>query len=140
MDTSHWTLFSHLTIWGSIVFYYCFMLILYIPGLGYEFQGAGMVVFSSGIFWFTLLLTTVILILPVLAYRFFMLDVQPSLSDRIRLKQRLEKTEGTPVEVTVHRALSRQQSRTARSGYAFAHEGGFGQLITSGLNMFHLTK
>lgn len=40
-------------------------------------------------FWFTTGLTVVILIVPVIAWRFFFVDVFPTLSDRVRLKQRL---------------------------------------------------
>ena len=40
-------------------------------------------------FWATLGLTLVILLVPVIAYRFYLVDTQPTLSDRVRLKQRL---------------------------------------------------
>lgn len=40
-------------------------------------------------FWFTLVLSIVILMIPVVAWRFYFVDVHPTLSDRVRLKQRL---------------------------------------------------
>lgn len=40
-------------------------------------------------FWFTLVLTVMLLIIPVLAWRFYFHDVHPTLSDRVRLKQRV---------------------------------------------------
>ena len=39
-------------------------------------------------FWFTSLMTTVVLILPVVAYRFYKSDVHPTLADKVRLLQR----------------------------------------------------
>ena len=39
-------------------------------------------------FWFTSLLTTVVLLLPVVAWRFYRSDVHPTLADRVRLLQR----------------------------------------------------
>ena len=40
------------------------------------------------VFRFVVLLTTVILILPVVAWRFFNVDVRPTLADKARLLQR----------------------------------------------------
>ena len=42
-------------------------------------------------FWLTVLLTVAILILPVTAWRFYFLDVFPNLSNKVRLKQSLDK-------------------------------------------------
>ena len=40
-------------------------------------------------FWFTLVLSIIILMIPVVAWRFYFVDVHPTLSDRVRLKQKL---------------------------------------------------
>ena len=42
-------------------------------------------------FWFTTLLTTVVLLLPVVAWRFYRSDVRPQLVDVVRVKQRRDK-------------------------------------------------
>ena len=42
-------------------------------------------------FWFTCFLATVILLLPVVAWRFYRMDVQPTLTDRARLRQRTDR-------------------------------------------------
>jgi len=83
-------------------------------------------------FWFTSLLTTVVLLLPVVAWRFYRSDVHPTLADRVRLLQRHSQIR--PREE--FRPFSgRRSRRSTRSGYAFAHTEGFGRLITSGKMM-----
>ncbi|OQR66124.1 putative phospholipid-transporting ATPase ID-like [Tropilaelaps mercedesae] len=85
-------------------------------------------------FWFVACLTVTILMLPVVAFRFFYVDVFPTLSDRVRLKQRLQRIKARPSEpqmTTTARSLRRSR-RSIRSGYAFAHQEGFGRLIMSG--------
>lgn len=44
---------------------------------------------SEATFWFTAVISCIILVIPVLSWRFFFIDVRPTLSDRVRLKQRL---------------------------------------------------
>ena len=136
LDTHYWTLFNHITTWGSVFFYYVFMLILYVPGLNYYYQGVAFAVFATPTFWFTLVLTTVILILPVLAYRFYIQDITPSLSDQLRKTQRNKKSPDTVAK----RRLLTQLSSSMRGGYAFSHETGFGRIITNGLNVFGLSR
>ncbi|XP_052238841.1 phospholipid-transporting ATPase ID-like isoform X1 [Dreissena polymorpha] len=136
LDTSYWTGFSHFFIWGSIIYYFCFMLAFYAPVFNYSYQGVAYSVFSSAKFWLTLILTNVILILPVVAYRFYMTNIAASLSDRVRMKQRLTKTKARTKDLHVRRTSTfRRSARSMRSGYAFAHQQGFAALITSGLNM-----
>ena len=87
LDTSYWTVFNHITIWGSLIFY--FILTFF-----YNFVVAGSHVgtlataMAEPTFWFTVLLTTVVLLVPVVAWRFYSVDVHPTLTDRARLVQR----------------------------------------------------
>ena len=90
-------------------------------------------------FWFTLLLTLAILLMPVVAIRFEECSIRPTLSDRVRLKQRLSRIRAAakaqlPSTFPGHRRKSsiRRSRRSVRSGYAFAHQEGFGTLIMSG--------
>lgn len=109
-------------------------------------------------FWFTLVLSIVILMIPVVAWRFYFVDVHPTLSDRVRLKQRLSAIRCVDLLVDcvvllywstdllnylmwlrAHKSQdflrtpsARRSRRSLRSGYAFAHQEGFGKLITSG--------
>lgn len=136
MDTSYWTGFSHVVVWGSCIFYYCFMLAFYAPVFNYVYQGTAYQVFGSAKFWFCLLLTNVVILLPVVAYRFYILDTKPTLSDRIRLKQRMTSSKSRFKDHHLRRASTmRRSTRSLRSGYAFSHSQGFGELITSGINM-----
>ena len=72
--------------------------------------------------------------LPVMASRFYMFDVKPTLSDKLRYAQRMERRqERKGVKQEAQRVPSiRRSRRSRRSGYAFAHQEGFGRLITSG--------
>lgn len=88
MDTSYWTIFNHITIWGSLLFYF-----ILDYSYNYTIQGAYVgtltMAMNEAMFWYTTLITVTILTIPVLAVRFYLADVKPSLSDRVRLKQRL---------------------------------------------------
>lgn len=136
LDMSYWTAFHHVAIWGSIIYYFCFIVAMYASSFNYTYEGVAYQVFSSAQFWFTLLLTCTILLLPIIAYRFYYIDVHPTLTERIRLKQRLTKSKSRSKDFHIRRASTlRRSTRSLRSGYAFAHQEGFGELITSGLNM-----
>eukprot|EP00095_Tigriopus_kingsejongensis_P008981 maker-scaffold570_size134912-snap-gene-0.9 protein:Tk08981 transcript:maker-scaffold570_size134912-snap-gene-0.9-mRNA-1 annotation:"phospholipid-transporting atpase id" len=134
LDTSYWTVFNHITIWGSIAVYFILQF-----SYNYIFDGAYVGTLARAMsdwtFWFTCLLTTVVLLLPVVAWRFYRQDVHPTLTDRVRLVQRNQKREKPRPEF---RPFSgRRSRRSVRSGYAFAHQEGFGRLITSGKIMRH---
>ncbi|XP_029649206.1 phospholipid-transporting ATPase ID isoform X2 [Octopus sinensis] len=136
IDTSYWTAFNHIFIWGSIIFFFCFTFAFYSDLFEYTYQGVAVSVFSTTQYIFCLILTCGILLVPILAYRFYTLDTNPTLSDRVRLKQRMTKTKSRSQNFNVGRQSTiRRSQRSMRSGYAFAHQEGFGQLITSGLNM-----
>lgn len=125
-------------IWGSLLWYFTLdSFYNYIIGGPYVGSLAKAVMGST--FWLTTILTVIILMCPVLAWRFYVFDCQPSLADRIRIKGRREKKElSKPV---IHRTSSARKSRRSlRSSYAFAHEEGFGRLITSGKIMRKLPQ
>lgn len=87
---------------------------------------------KSSQYWFTLFLTVGMLIIPIMAIRFYFVDVHPSLSDRVRLKQRVSRLRSRSSETMLRTPSTRRSRRSLRSGYAFAHQEGFGRLITSG--------
>lgn len=152
MDTQYWTIFNHIMIWGSLGFYF-------IADNFYNYVCSGPYVGSltkamaGANFWFTTVLVVIMCVLPVLAYRFYFVDVFPTLSDRVRLKQRLAQVSSNinlssnPKATTnlirfqvrsrqsqdvLRTPSARRARRSIRSGYAFAHQEGFGRLITSG--------
>ncbi|XP_050303253.1 probable phospholipid-transporting ATPase IM isoform X2 [Anthonomus grandis grandis] len=131
MDTQYWTVFNHVMIWGSLAFYF-------IADNFYNYVCSGPYVGSltkamaGANFWFTTVLVVIICVLPVLAYRFYFVDVFPTLSDRVRLKQRLAQVRSRQSQDVLRTPSARRARRSIRSGYAFAHQEGFGRLITSG--------
>ncbi|XP_023217447.1 probable phospholipid-transporting ATPase IM [Centruroides sculpturatus] len=133
LDTAYWTVFNHIVIWGSVAFYFAMTLFINSDFIGNSYMGAFRLTLSSSLFWFTTFLTLVILLLPVVIVRFYYVNVHPTLSDRLRLKQRRTRLRSRPSEPQMRIASVRRASRRSiRSGYAFAHQEGFGRLITSG--------
>ncbi|XP_071844250.1 phospholipid-transporting ATPase ID-like isoform X2 [Apostichopus japonicus] len=152
LDTEYWNIFTHAVIWGSIIIYWAFIFLLYSPFLYELFQGTFTYVgvpyqlVRLPSFWFSLILSCVILILPILGKRAMHMDVSPSRAHEIRLKQRQEREKpSNTIELTDVRGLGSMRSfrtksgkrrpASARSGYAFSHQYGFGDMILSGKNM-----
>ncbi|RWS09297.1 phospholipid-transporting ATPase ID-like protein, partial [Dinothrombium tinctorium] len=133
LDTAYWTVFNHVVIWGSVAFYFAMTLFINSDFIGNQYLGCLRMTLSTGQFWFTLFLTLAVLLVPVVANRFYHSNIHPTLSDRCRLKQRLTRLKQRPIEPVMRRRSSARRSRRSiRSGYAFAHQEGFGRLITSG--------
>lgn len=118
-------------IWGSLAFYFV-MDYFYNYVIGGVYVGSLTKAMSEANFWFTTVLTVIISIMPVLAWRFYFVDVFPTLSDRVRLKQRLAQMRSRQSQDVLRTPSARRARRSIRSGYAFAHQEGFGRLITSG--------
>lgn len=140
IDTAYWTGFNHFVIWGSIIFYYCLIIAMYADVFGYYYAGTAFAVFSQATFWFTLILVNVILLVPVVAYRFYKSNIKPTLSDRVRLKQRIRQAKSRSKDFPRRFSSTRRSTRSIRSGYAFSHQEGFGELIMSGTNMHQRVK
>lgn len=133
LDTSYWTVFNHIVIWGSVAFYFAMTLIFNSRLIRVQYLAVFRKALSTPLFWFTLFLVLVILLVPVIAYRFYKLDVEPTLADRCRYIQRMSRRRTKPAEPQLRRYSSTRKSRRSiRSGYAFSHQEGFGNLITSG--------
>uniref|UniRef100_A0A8C7TNH3 Phospholipid-transporting ATPase n=1 Tax=Oncorhynchus mykiss TaxID=8022 RepID=A0A8C7TNH3_ONCMY len=77
--------------------------------------------------WLTMLLTSVLCVLPVVAYRFLRILLWPTINDKKIHKLLLDKV----LPPTPRRVQARRTS-TRRSGYAFSHAQGYGDLVTSG--------
>lgn len=118
-------------IWGSLAFYFI-MDYFYNYVVGGIYVGSLTKAMSEVNFWFTTVLTVIISIMPVLAWRFYFVDVFPTLSDRVRLKQRMASMRSRQSQDVLRTPSARRARRSIRSGYAFAHQEGFGRLITSG--------
>ncbi|XP_015185960.1 PREDICTED: phospholipid-transporting ATPase ID isoform X2 [Polistes dominula] len=131
LDTSYWTVVNHIMVWGSLIWYFI-LDYFYNFVIGGSYVGSLTMAMSEATFWFTTVITCIILVIPVLSWRFFFMDVKPTLSDRVRLKQRLAQLRSRQSQDILRTPSTRRTRRSLRSGYAFAHQEGFGRLITSG--------
>ncbi|EYC40857.1 hypothetical protein Y032_0593g406 [Ancylostoma ceylanicum] len=145
-DTAYWTAISHFVIWGSVIFYLLLAFLIY-EGLPVSLLAKTSSTVSYGVawktmatpqFWFSILMVAVILLLPVMLNRFFWLDTHPSFADRLRVRKKLgkravgrEKEDKKPA-FTRSAATRRSVRGSLRSGYAFSHTQGFGDLILKG--------
>jgi phospholipid-translocating ATPase len=140
MDTFHWNPIMHIFVWGSILSWLVVIPITSAPGLYgilgfFEYLGVAYEVIPGGIFWFYLPLATVIALLPTIIFRIVRLDVDPHIVDDVRLKQKKEgrrlfkrlKFHRKPVDSAVTR-----RATVKRTGYAYSHTEGFGDMITTG--------
>ncbi|KAI3361043.1 hypothetical protein L3Q82_013240, partial [Scortum barcoo] len=163
LDTGFWTVINHVFVWGSLGSYFTIMFALHSQTLFRIFPnqfhfvgqfparicqknaGSAQSTLLQPVVWLTIALATAICIVPVLAFRFLKVDLKPQLSDTVRytqlVRQKKRKPVGRSVGGTWRGAGSVSEGRlgarggSRRSGYAFAHQEGFGELITSGKNM-----
>ncbi|NXT64577.1 AT8B2 ATPase, partial [Chaetops frenatus] len=137
LDTGFWTAINHFFIWGSLAAYFAILFTMHSDGLfqvfpnQFRFVGDAQNTLAQPTVWLTITLTTVVCIMPVVAFRFLKLDLKPELSDTVRYTQLVRKKQKTQHRCMRH--AGRVGSR--HSGYAFSHQEGFGELIMSGKNM-----
>uniref|UniRef100_A0A673I3V9 Phospholipid-transporting ATPase n=1 Tax=Sinocyclocheilus rhinocerous TaxID=307959 RepID=A0A673I3V9_9TELE len=121
LDTNYWTAVNHFFIWGSLAVYFAILFAMHSDGIftifpnQFPFIGTARNSLNQKIVWLVILLTTVVCIMPMVAVRFIKADLYPTQTDKNL------------------RRVRRTSSR--RSAYAFAHQQGYGELITSGKNM-----
>uniref|UniRef100_A0A8C2GDW3 Phospholipid-transporting ATPase n=1 Tax=Cyprinus carpio TaxID=7962 RepID=A0A8C2GDW3_CYPCA len=137
LDTNYWTAVNHFFIWGSLAVYFAILFAMHSDGIftifpnQFPFIGTARNSLNQKIVWLVILLTTVVCIMPMVAVRFIKADLYPMHTDKVRLLQQASRKQG-PQEQNFRR-VRRTSSR--RSAYAFAHQQGYGELITSGKNM-----
>ncbi|XP_067850474.1 probable phospholipid-transporting ATPase IM [Heptranchias perlo] len=136
LDTSYWTAINHFFIWGSLAVYFAITFTMYSNGMylmfptSFPFIGTARNALNQPHVWLTIFLTAAMCVLPVVILRFLSVELRPTFSDKLRFKIRQIKM-FPPKQIVSH--LRRPSTR--RSAYAFAHQQGFGALITSGKNM-----
>ncbi|EHB07290.1 Putative phospholipid-transporting ATPase ID, partial [Heterocephalus glaber] len=137
LDTGYWTAINHFFIWGSLAVYFAILFAMHSNGLfdmfpnQFRFVGNAQNTLAQPTVWLTIALTTVVCIMPVVAFRFLRLSLKPDLSDTVRYTQLVRKKQKAQ-----HRCMRRVgRTGSRRSGYAFSHQEGFGELIMSGKNM-----
>uniref|UniRef100_A0A7N8WSB3 Phospholipid-transporting ATPase n=1 Tax=Mastacembelus armatus TaxID=205130 RepID=A0A7N8WSB3_9TELE len=134
LETHYWTTINHLFIWGSPTAYFAILFTLQSNGIfalvptNFPFIGTARNCLSEKSVWLVILLTTVVCVVPILVVTF----LPPlALFQQVRHLQQSRKKQG-PQEQNLRR-VRRTSSR--RSAYAFSHQQGYGELITSGKNM-----
>lgn len=130
-DTHYWTYINTISMIISIGSYFLFTYVFSIL-LNDTFSISLARAMAEPDFWLCVLVIVVLDMLPVISRRFYLITVSPTLTDRIRLKQRLLAADSADVHTGRHSSLAKRPKRSIRSGYAFAHQEGFGRLITSG--------
>ncbi|XP_071352110.1 probable phospholipid-transporting ATPase IM isoform X2 [Trachinotus anak] len=136
-DTHYWTAVNHLFIWGSLTVYFVILFAMQSNGMfgifpnNFPFVGMARNCLQEKSVWLVILLTTVVCVMPGLAVSFLRVDLFPTLTDKVCHLQQSRKRHG-PQERSLRR-VRRTSSR--RSAYAFSHQQGYGELITSGKNM-----
>ena len=72
LETWFWTKFYQFVLWGTMIYHFLFHFILYstwvskVFNRNYAYVGVAEAVLTTGTFWFTLVLTSAILLLPII--------------------------------------------------------------------------
>uniref|UniRef100_A0A673WFR5 Phospholipid-transporting ATPase n=1 Tax=Salmo trutta TaxID=8032 RepID=A0A673WFR5_SALTR len=129
LDTHYWTSVNQFFLWGSLCVYFAVIFTMYSNGMfliftsSFPFIGTARNSLNQPNVWLTMLLTSILCVLPVVAYRFLRILLWPTINDKVRQDKVLPPA---PRRVQARRASTR------RSGYAFSHAQGYGDLVTSG--------
>uniref|UniRef100_A0A8C7X9D5 Phospholipid-transporting ATPase n=1 Tax=Oryzias sinensis TaxID=183150 RepID=A0A8C7X9D5_9TELE len=131
LDTYHWTAVNNLFIWGSLAAYFAVTFTMYSNGIfvilpsAFPFVGTERNTLNLPNVWLTIVLTSLLCILPVVAYRFISMQIRPTINDKVYVME----NNTLPPTPSLRRPVRRVSTR--RSGYAFSHSKGYGDLVTS---------
>uniref|UniRef100_A0A6Q2YKE1 Phospholipid-transporting ATPase n=1 Tax=Esox lucius TaxID=8010 RepID=A0A6Q2YKE1_ESOLU len=134
LDTYYWTAVNQFFLWGSLSVYFAVTFTMYSNGMfliftsSFPFIGAARNSLNQPNMWLTILITSILCVVPVVAYRFLRILLWPTINDKVRHKMRQEKA----VLPAAPRRIQPRRISTRRSGYAFSHAQGYGDLVTSG--------
>uniref|UniRef100_A0A8C2D3C2 ATPase phospholipid transporting 8B5a n=1 Tax=Cyprinus carpio TaxID=7962 RepID=A0A8C2D3C2_CYPCA len=137
LDLSYWTVVNHLFVWGSLGMFFILTFTMYTDGLfqlrpsSFAFIGTARNCLNQPNVWLTVALTAILCVLPVAAYRFFYSQISPTINDKVQYRVRYKVCQmKEPAPRPRRTRLTRRSTR--RSGYAFSHAHGYGDLVTSG--------
>ncbi|XP_063087633.1 phospholipid-transporting ATPase IC isoform X2 [Cavia porcellus] len=135
LDTSYWTFVNAFSIFGSIALYFGIMFDFHSAGIhvlfpsAFQFTGTASNALRQPYIWLTIILTVAVCLLPVVAIRFLSMTIWPSESDKIQ-KQRKRLT--AEQQWQRRPTAFRRGASSRRSAYAFSHQRGYADLISSG--------
>ncbi|XP_061672194.1 probable phospholipid-transporting ATPase IM [Syngnathoides biaculeatus] len=134
LEMSYWTAVNIIFVVGSLVMYFLVTFTMYSNGLflvvpsAFSFIGTARNSLSQLNVWLTIMLTSILCILPVVTYRFMSIVLRPTINDKVMFKVRQAKSSPPPPP----RRTRIRRTSSRRSGYAFSHAQGYGDLVTSG--------
>ncbi|XP_033974038.1 phospholipid-transporting ATPase ID-like [Trematomus bernacchii] len=134
LEMSYWTAVNTFFVLGSLVMYFVVTFTMYSNSMflmspsAFPFIGTARNSLNQPNIWLTILLTSILCVLPVVTYRFLFIQLCPTINDKMMFKVRQAKA--TPAPPPRRTRIRRTSSR--RSGYAFSHAQGYGDLVTSG--------
>ncbi|XP_037121216.1 phospholipid-transporting ATPase ID-like [Syngnathus acus] len=132
LDTHYWTAVNQSFMWGSLIVYLATTFAMHSNDMFsiftsvFPFIGTARNSLRQPNVWLTIFLTCLLCGLPVLAFRFIIIQLRPTINDKVRSKARKE---GLPGPVPCRSSVRRVGTR--RSSYAFSHTKGYGDLVTS---------
>ncbi|XP_056232337.1 phospholipid-transporting ATPase ID isoform X1 [Seriola aureovittata] len=133
-EMSYWTAVNTFFVLGSLAMYFAVTFTMYSNGMflmlpsAFSFIGTARNSLNQPNVWLTILLTSTLCVLPVITYRFLLIQLCPTINDKVMFKVR--RTKPAPSPPARRTRMRRTSSR--RSGYAFSHAQGYGDLVTSG--------
>uniref|UniRef100_A0A8D0A590 Phospholipid-transporting ATPase n=1 Tax=Sander lucioperca TaxID=283035 RepID=A0A8D0A590_SANLU len=137
LEMSYWTAVNTFFVLGSLAMYFAVTFTMYSNGMflilpsAFPFIGTARNSLNQPNMWLTILLTSILCVLPVVTYRFLFIQLCPTINDKVRMDLLYQFTlhqhlPPPPLRTRIRRTSSR------RSGYAFSHAQGYGDLVTSG--------
>ncbi|XP_077633815.1 phospholipid-transporting ATPase IC isoform X2 [Crocuta crocuta] len=135
LDTSYWTFVNAFSIFGSIALYFGIMFDFHSAGIhvlfpsAFQFTGTASNALRQPYIWLTIILTVAVCLLPVVAVRFLSMTIWPSESDKIQKHRKRLKAEE---QWKRRQQVFRRGVSSRRSAYAFSHQRGYADLISSG--------
>uniref|UniRef100_A0A8C5H513 Phospholipid-transporting ATPase n=1 Tax=Gouania willdenowi TaxID=441366 RepID=A0A8C5H513_GOUWI len=133
-EMCYWTAVNTVFVLGSLAMYFAVTFTMYSNGLflvlpsAFPFMGTARNSLNQPNVWLTVVLTSILCLLPVVTHRFLLMLLSPTINDKVMFKVR--KAKATPPPPPRRTRIRRTSSR--RSGYAFSHAQGYGDLVTSG--------
>ncbi|KAM9360198.1 putative phospholipid-transporting ATPase IM [Symphorus nematophorus] len=132
-EMSYWTAVNTFFVLGSLAMYFAVTFTMYSNGMflvlpsAFPFIGTARNSLNQPNIWLTILLTSILCILPVVTYRFLFIQLCPTINDKVMFKVRQAKATLPPLP----RRTRIRRTSSRRSGYAFSHAQGYGELVTS---------
>uniref|UniRef100_A0A803W8G7 Phospholipid-transporting ATPase n=1 Tax=Ficedula albicollis TaxID=59894 RepID=A0A803W8G7_FICAL len=136
LDTSYWTFVNAFSVFGSIALYFGITFDLHSAGIhvlfpsGFQFTGTAPNALRQPYLWLTMILSIAICLLPIVAQRFLFMTIWPSESDKVSDICVIWQQHRTRRQSAFRRGVSAR-----RSAYAFSHQRGYADLISSGRSL-----